>query len=57
LDGESADHMACNYTAKHNIEKRRHTAIPRAGFEPMITMFDSSKTKPAIGTGSKTMLL
>jgi hypothetical protein len=40
----------------HNTEKRRHTSMPRAGFEPVIPVFERPKTvraldRAAIGTG------
>jgi hypothetical protein len=40
----------------HNTEKRGHTSVPRAGFEPVIPVFERPKTvraldRTAIGTG------
>jgi hypothetical protein len=48
----------CTYTGQHNTEKRGHTSMPRMGFEPMIPVFERSKTvlasdRTAIGTGFK----
>jgi len=33
------------HTAQHNTEKRGHTSMPRAGFEPAIPVFERSKTE------------
>jgi len=56
LDGGSARRKATTYTGQHNTEKRGHTSMPRAGFEPMIPIFERSKTvrasdRAASGTG------
>jgi hypothetical protein len=32
------------HTGQYNTEKRRHTSMPRAGFEPVIWTFEQSKT-------------
>jgi hypothetical protein len=40
LDGGSARREASTYTVQHNTEKRGHTFIPRAGFEPAIPVFE-----------------
>jgi hypothetical protein len=50
LDGGSACHKATTYTEQYNTEKRGHTSMPRAGFEPTISVFERLKT----GTGKKT---
>jgi hypothetical protein len=34
---------ASTYTGQHNTEKRGHTSVPRAGFEPTISVFERSK--------------
>jgi len=47
LDGGSARRKATTYTGQHNTEKRGHTSMPRAGFEPKIPVLD----RAAIGTG------
>jgi hypothetical protein len=57
LDGGSARRKASTYTGQHNKEKRGHTSMPRAGFEPTIPMFERPKTvrasdHAAIGTGN-----
>jgi hypothetical protein len=44
LDGGSARRKAITYTGQHNIEKRGHTSMPRAAFEPTIQVFGRSKT-------------
>jgi len=44
LDGGSARRKATTYTGQHNTEKRGHTSMPRAGFEPTITVFERSKS-------------
>jgi len=36
--------MTTSYTGRHNTEKRGHTSMPRAGFEPAIPVFERSKT-------------
>jgi len=51
--GKSARRRACAYT-----EKQGHTSMPRAEFEPMIPVFELSKSiraldRVAIGTYSK----
>jgi len=56
LDGGSARRKATTYTGQHNTEKRGHTSMPRAGFEPTIPVFERSKTvraldRAVIGTG------
>jgi len=45
-----------------NTEKRGHTSIPRAGYEPMIPVFERPKTLRALvravsGTGFKSILI
>jgi hypothetical protein len=32
------------HTGQHNTEKRRHTSMPRAGFQPAISTFERPKT-------------
>jgi hypothetical protein len=44
LVGGSAHCKASTYTGQHATEKRGHTSIPRAGFEPV---FKRSKTTRA----------
>jgi len=39
LEGGLARPKATTYTGQHNTEKRGHTSMPRAGFEPMIPVF------------------
>jgi hypothetical protein len=56
LDGRSVRLKATTYTGQNNTEKRGHTSMPRAGFEPMILVFGRFKTvraldRAAIGTG------
>jgi hypothetical protein len=56
LDGGSARRKTSTYIGQHNTEKREHTSMPRAGFEPMIPVFERPKTvrtldRAAIGTG------
>jgi hypothetical protein len=55
LDGGSARHKASTYAGQNNTEKRGHTSMHRAGFEPVIPMFEQLKTelasdRAAIGT-------
>jgi hypothetical protein len=57
LDGGSARRKSSPYTEQHNTEKRGHTSMLRAGFEPAMPVFELSKTVRAldrahIGTGS-----
>jgi hypothetical protein len=45
------------HTGQHNTEKRGHTSMPRAGFDPTIPVFERPKTVRALdraanGTGS-----
>jgi hypothetical protein len=44
LAGGSVQRKASTYIGKHNTEKRGHTSMPRAGFEPVIPVFERSKT-------------
>jgi hypothetical protein len=48
LDGGSARHKSTTYTGQHNTEKRGHTSMPRAGFEPTILVFERLKTVRAL---------
>jgi len=48
LDGGSARRKATTYTGQHNTEKRGHTSMPRAGFEPMIPVFERLKNVRAL---------
>jgi len=61
LDGGSAKRKASTYTGQHNTDKRRHTSMPRARFEPAIPDFERSKAVRAldralIGTGTTVYL-
>jgi len=40
---------ASTYTGQHNTEKRWHTSMPRAGFEPATPVFERSKTVRPLG--------
>jgi len=56
LDGGSTRRKAVADTGQHNIEKRGHTLMLRAGFEPTIPVSERLKTvraleHAAIGTG------
>jgi len=56
LDGGSARRKATTHTEQHNTEKRGHTSMPRAEFEPAISLFEGLKTvrtldRAVIGTG------
>jgi len=56
--GDQPDPKASTYTGQHNTGKRGHTTMPRARFEPLIPVFEWSKTvralyRVAIGTTSK----
>jgi len=56
LDGGLARRKATTYTGQHNREKRGHTSMLLAEFEPMIPVFERLKTvralyRPSIGTG------
>jgi hypothetical protein len=42
--GDQSSAKASTYTGQHNTERRRHTSVPRAGFEPAIPMFEWPKT-------------
>jgi hypothetical protein len=48
LGGGSARRKASTYTGQHNTEKRGHTAMPRAGFEPTIPVFERLKPVRAL---------
>jgi hypothetical protein len=48
LDGGSARRKVTTYTGQHNTEKRGHTSMPRAGFEPTIPVFEWSNTVRAL---------
>jgi len=48
LDGGSVRRKATTYKRQHNTEKRVHTSIPRAGFEPTIPVFERLKTVRAL---------
>jgi hypothetical protein len=55
-DGGSARRKATTYTGQHNTEKRGHTSMSRARFEPMIPVFErlkmvSASDRAATGTG------
>jgi hypothetical protein len=57
MDGGSVRRKASTYTGQHNTVKRRHTSMPRAGFDPTIPVFALSKTvrvldRMSIGTGT-----
>jgi len=59
LDGRSARREVTTYTRQHNTQKRGHTSIPRARFEPTIPVFERLKAvrasdRTTIGTGSFT---
>jgi len=36
------------HTGQHNTEKRRHTSMPRAGFEPATPVFERPKIVRAL---------
>jgi hypothetical protein len=44
MDGGPTHRKACAYTEQRNTEKRWPTSVPRAGFEPVIPVFERSKT-------------
>jgi hypothetical protein len=46
--GDQSSAKASTYTGQHNTERRRHTSMPRAGFEPAIPMFEWPKTVLAL---------
>jgi hypothetical protein len=46
--GDQSSAKASTYTGQHNTEKHRHTSITRAGFEPVIPMFERPKTVLAL---------
>jgi hypothetical protein len=46
--GDQSSAKASTYIGQHNTEKRRHTSMPRAGFEPAIPMFEQPKTVLAL---------
>jgi hypothetical protein len=57
LDERSARRKAPTCTGQHNTEKREHTSMPRAEFEPTVPVFERLKTVSAlycaaIGTGN-----
>jgi hypothetical protein len=59
VGGGSVQRQASTYTGQHNTERRRQTYMPRAGFEPVIPMFERPKTvlgldRSAIETGHST---
>jgi len=45
LDGGSARHKTSAYTRLHNIERREHTSMRWAGFEPAIPVSKRSRPK------------
>jgi hypothetical protein len=54
--GDQPDAKATTYTGQHNTEKRGHTSMLQAGFEPAIPVLERSKAvyafdRVAIGTG------
>jgi hypothetical protein len=60
--GGSDRRKASTYTGQHNIEKGGHTSMPRVGFEPVIPVFERSKTvcaldRAAIGTSYSFMII
>jgi hypothetical protein len=44
MDGVSARCKASTYTEQHNTEKCRQTSMPLVGFEPMIPVFERSRS-------------